>query len=146
MIIAINFFIIAIILFGSNYLLLLEEMAAAARSMRADARISHWDSTVKCQAWQAVFPVLPECANPALKAHEWPVHMLLLRGRGSDSAGGWRRQPSATPPRTPGRWRWRRWLQRRAAGTSGNSSASLSTADLPSCNCWENVLNFHDCY
>ena len=46
MIIAINFFIIAIILFGSNYLLLLEEMAAAARSMRADARLSHWDSTV----------------------------------------------------------------------------------------------------
>ena len=39
-IIAINFFIIAIILFGSNYLLLLEEMAAAARSMRADARLS----------------------------------------------------------------------------------------------------------
>ena len=50
MIIAINFFIIAIILFVSNYLLLLEEMAAAARSMREDARISHLDSTVKCQA------------------------------------------------------------------------------------------------
>ena len=49
-IIAINFFIIAIILFGSNYLLLLEEMAAAARSMRADARLLLWDSTVKCQA------------------------------------------------------------------------------------------------
>ena len=153
MIIAINFFIIAIILFGSNYLLLLEEMAAAARSMRADARISHWDSTVKCQAWQAVFPVLPECANPALKAHEWPVHMLLLRGQGIDSAGGWRLGPAARAQRdaaavAPGRWRWRwrRWLQRRAAGTSGNSSASLSTADLPACNCWENVLNFHDCY
>ena len=38
-IIAINFFIIAIILFGSNYLLLLEEMAAAARSMRAGVSI-----------------------------------------------------------------------------------------------------------
>ena len=25
-----------------------------------------------------MFPVLPECANPALK-EEWPVHMLLLR-------------------------------------------------------------------
>jgi hypothetical protein len=38
-IIAINFFIIAIILFGSNYLLLLEEMAAAARSMQAGVSI-----------------------------------------------------------------------------------------------------------
>ena len=115
MIIAINFFIIAIILFGSNYLLLLEEMAAAARSMRADARISHWDSTVKCQAWQAVFPVLPECANPALKAHEWPVHMLLLGGGAATAleAGGWdqRREPSAMPP-----------LSRRGVGVGGGGA------------------------
>jgi hypothetical protein len=38
-IIAIYFFIIAIILFGSNYLLLLEAMAAAARSMQAGVSI-----------------------------------------------------------------------------------------------------------
>ena len=38
-IIAIYFFIISIILFGSNYLLLLEEMAAAARSMQAGVSI-----------------------------------------------------------------------------------------------------------
>jgi hypothetical protein len=38
-IIAIYFFIIAIILFGSNYLLLLEAMVAAARSMQAGVSI-----------------------------------------------------------------------------------------------------------
>ncbi len=27
---------------------------------------------------QAVFPAQPECSNPALKAHEWPVLMQLL--------------------------------------------------------------------
>ena len=120
----------------------------------AYARLLHWDSTIKCQAWQAVFPVLPECTNPALKAHrKWPVNMLLLRGLGSNSAGGWRLGPAATAQRNAAavaqgrwRWRWQRWLQRRAAGTSSNSSASLSTADLPACNCWENVLNIHDCY
>ena len=93
----------------------------------AYARLLHWDSTVKCQARQAVFPVLPKCSSPALKAHEWPVLMLLLRGRGSDSAGGWRLGPAATaqrdaaavaPGRSSWRWRWRRWLQRRAAGTT----------------------------
>ncbi len=38
----------------------------------------HWDSTVKCLAWPAVFPDQTDCAIPARKAHEWPVLILLL--------------------------------------------------------------------
>ncbi len=54
--------------------------------------------------------------------------------RGSDSAGSGRLGPAATVQRdaaavAPGGWRWRWWRckPRRAAGTSGNISASLST-------------------
>ena len=32
----------------------------------------------RCQAWQAVLFCQSECANPALKQHEWPVRMLLF--------------------------------------------------------------------
>ena len=46
------FFIIAINLFGSNYLLLLEGLWPPIPSEWASAyaHLSHWDSTIKCQA------------------------------------------------------------------------------------------------
>ncbi len=47
-------------------------------SESACPRLSNWDSTVKCQARQAVLFCQSERANPALKQHEWPVFMLIF--------------------------------------------------------------------
>ncbi len=44
----------------------------------ANPRLSNWDLTVRCQAWQAGVFCQSKCADPALKQHEYPVLMLLF--------------------------------------------------------------------
>ena len=157
-IIAINFFIISIILFGSNYLLLLEdsEMAAAARSMQAgvsicsplvlglDCQVSGLISCVPSPTW------IRKSSSEGTRMAS--AHAII---EGAGQRQRWR-LAAGTSGESPARCRRCRAgalalavaaLVAAAGGGDQRQQFSILEHSRPaSVNCWENVLNFHDCY